>query len=70
MERAELIEPLTERELEVLALLAQRLSHKEIAQALFISPQTVKRHTNNIYQKLQVQRRREAVAKATRLGLL
>ena len=66
----ELIEPLTDREREVLALLAQRLSNKEIAQALVISPQTVKRHATNLYQKLQVSGRREAVAKATRLGLL
>ena len=70
MERTELIEPLTDREHEVLALLAQRLSNKEIAQALVISPQTVKRHATNLYQKLQVGGRREAVAKATRLGLL
>jgi LuxR family transcriptional regulator, maltose regulon positive regulatory protein len=65
-----LIEPLTDREREVLALLAQRLSNKEIAQALAVSPQTVKRHATNLYQKLQVGGRREAVAKATRLGLL
>jgi LuxR family maltose regulon positive regulatory protein len=65
-----LIEPLTEREMEVLGLLAQRLSNKEIAQELFISTETVKRHTINIYQKLGVEKRREAVAKATALGLL
>jgi RNA polymerase sigma factor (sigma-70 family) len=70
MGRSEPIEPLTEREREVLALLAQRLSNKEIAQALVISPQTVKRHATNLYQKLQAGGRREAVAKATRLGLL
>jgi LuxR family transcriptional regulator, maltose regulon positive regulatory protein len=68
--RAELIEPLSEREREILALLAQRLSHKEIARALFISPSTVKRHANNIYQKLRVHSRREAAAEASRLGLL
>lgn len=66
----ELVEPLTDRELEVLALLAQRMSSKEIGQALVISPLTVKRHTSNIYGKLQVGGRREAVAKATLLGLL
>ena len=70
VERMELVEPLTDRECEVLALLAQRLSNKEIAQALVISPQTVKRHATNLYQKLQAGGRREAVAKATRLGLL
>jgi LuxR family transcriptional regulator, maltose regulon positive regulatory protein len=68
--RLEPVEPLTAREREVLALLAQRLSNKEIAQALVISPQTVKRHAVNIYQKLQVASRREAVANAIRLGLL
>jgi ATP/maltotriose-dependent transcriptional regulator MalT len=68
--RAELVEPLTDREREVLALLAQRLSNKEIAQALIISPQTVKRHTINVYQKLQVNGRRDAVARAISLGLL
>jgi LuxR family maltose regulon positive regulatory protein len=65
-----LIEPLSERELEVLELLAQRLSNKEIAHALSISPMTVKRHTVNIYQKLLVQGRREAVARAIALGIL
>lgn len=66
----ELVEPLTDRELEVLALLAKRLTNKEIGEALFIAPTTVKRHSTNIYQKLQARGRREAVAKATRLGLL
>ena len=65
-----LIEPLSERELEVLALLAQRLTNKEIARALNISPMTVKRHSSNIYQKLLVGGRREAVAKAAALGLV
>ena len=65
-----LIEPLSERELEVLALLAQRLTNKEIARALSISPMTVKRHSSNIYQKLAVGGRREAVAKAAALGLV
>jgi LuxR family maltose regulon positive regulatory protein len=66
----ELVEPLTDRELEVLALLAQRLTAKEIAQTLVISPLTVKRHASNIYSKLQVNGRREAIAKAASLGLL
>jgi LuxR family transcriptional regulator, maltose regulon positive regulatory protein len=65
-----LIEPLSERELEVLALLAQRLTNKEIARVLSVSPMTVKRHSSNIYQKLLVGGRREAVAKATALGLV
>lgn len=65
-----LVEPLTNRELEIIDLLAQRMSNKEIAEKLFISPETVKRHTINIYQKLGVNSRREAVDKAHALGLL
>ena len=68
--QTELIELLTAREHEILTLLEQRLTDKEIAQALVISHLTVKRHTSTIYQKLQVNGRREAVAKAIRLGLL
>ncbi|HRQ41320.1 MAG TPA: LuxR C-terminal-related transcriptional regulator [Chloroflexota bacterium] len=65
-----LIESLTDRELDVLRLLAQRLSNKEIASELYIAPETVKRHTINIYQKLGVESRRQAVSKAAELGLL
>jgi LuxR family maltose regulon positive regulatory protein len=65
-----LIEPLTNRELEILALLAERLSAKEIAQRLVISDRTAKRHTANIYQKLGVSSRREAVEVARALGIL
>jgi ATP/maltotriose-dependent transcriptional regulator MalT len=64
-----LVEPLTNRELEILALLTQRLSTKEIAAKLFISPTTVKKHLNNIYGKLNVGNRREAVEKAETLGI-
>ena len=65
-----LLDPLTKREIEIVTLLAKRLSNQEIADTLFISPETVKRHTINIYQKLDVHGRREAVAKAHELGLL
>ena len=65
-----LIEPLTDRELEVLALLNRRLSDKEIAQLLVISPVTVKTHMRHLFGKLQVNSRREAVARAHALGLL
>ena len=52
------------------ATLAQRLTAKEIAQRLTISPGTVKRHIGNLYAKLSVNRRRDAVAAATALGFL
>jgi LuxR family maltose regulon positive regulatory protein len=68
--QAQLIEPLTGREFEILTLLAQRLSNKEIAGRLSISAGTVKRHTINIYQKLQVHDRQHAIGKARSLGLL
>jgi LuxR family maltose regulon positive regulatory protein len=65
-----LIEPLSERELEVLGLIAAGLSNREIGERLFIALGTVKRHINNMYGKLQVHRRTEAVARARELGLL
>ena len=64
------IEDLTDREFEILRLLAQRLSNQEIADSLFISSRTVKRHLYNLYQKLNVHGRREAIAKARALGIL
>jgi len=54
---------LSNRELDVLELLSQRLSNKEIAERLHVSSETVKKHTRNLYQKLDVHGRREAVAK-------
>ena len=65
-----LIEPLSKRELEILYLIAQGLTNVEIAQQIFISAQTVKVHTRNIYGKLGVNSRRQAVTKARALGLL
>jgi LuxR family maltose regulon positive regulatory protein len=65
-----LVVPLTNRELDVLELLAQRLSNTEIAEKLFISITTVKGHLQNIYGKLEVNKRREAVEKAMSLGVL
>ena len=65
-----LIEPLSERELEVLRLIAEGLSNREIAQRLFIAPGTVKRHINNIYGKLGVGSRTRAIAVARDLHIL
>lgn len=65
-----ILEPLTPREHEILALLARRWSDREIADHLMIAPNTVRKHTSTIYQKLGVGDRREAVAVAASLGLL
>jgi LuxR family maltose regulon positive regulatory protein len=65
-----LVEPLTERELEILRLVAQGLSNTEISQRLFLALSTIKGHNLRIFTKLQVQNRTEAVASARDLGLL
>jgi len=65
-----LVERLTNRELEILNLLGQWLQNKEIAAELFISPLTVKKHLDNIYGKLNISGRRQAVEKAYTLGIL
>jgi LuxR family maltose regulon positive regulatory protein len=65
-----LIEPLSQRELEVLHLIAQGLSNREIGERLFLALDTVKGHNRRIFDKLQVQSRTEAVARAHELGLL
>lgn len=65
-----LAEPLSERELEVLRLIAQGLSNREIGERLFLALNTVKGHNRVIFEKLQVARRTEAVARARELGLL
>ena len=62
--------PLTDRELEVLDLIAGGGTNREIAEALFLSPHTVKEHTSSLYRKLSVRNRAEAVQKAQRLGLI
>ena len=66
----DLIEPLSERELEVLLLLNEGLANKEIAAQLMISITTVKTHIQNIYAKLGVNNRTQAVARARLLGIL
>lgn len=65
-----LYDPLSSRECEVLHLLAEGLSNRQIAGRLYLSLRTVKFHTGNIYQKLGVERRTEAIARARTLGLL
>lgn len=61
---------LTNREMEILTLIAQGNSSKEAADALFVSKRTVDFHLANIYDKLQVNNRVQAFRAATRLGLI
>jgi LuxR family transcriptional regulator, maltose regulon positive regulatory protein len=65
-----LTEPLSQRELEVLQLVAQGLSNREICERLFLALDTVKGHNRRIFGKLSVQRRTEAVEKARSLNIL
>lgn len=65
-----MVDPLTAREIEILALIGKRLSDKEIARTLSLATGTVHRHTANIYAKLRVSRRWDAVVKAQALGLV
>jgi LuxR family transcriptional regulator, maltose regulon positive regulatory protein len=67
---AGLIEPLTERELEVLQLIAQGKTNLEIASQLIVARGTVKAHAANIFSKLEVTNRTEAVARARQIGIL
>jgi LuxR family maltose regulon positive regulatory protein len=61
---------LSQRELEVLRLIAQGLSNREISERLFLALDTIKGHNRRIFGKLSVQRRSEAVVKARSLGIL
>jgi LuxR family maltose regulon positive regulatory protein len=65
-----LVESLSERELEVLRLIAEGLTNRNIAERLYLAPSTVKVHTRNMYGKLDVHSRTQAVAKARSLHLL
>jgi two-component system, NarL family, response regulator LiaR len=65
-----LTEPLTERETEVLKLLARGKANKQIARELFIAVSTVKTHVNNLYRKLDISSRTQAALYATRIGLV
>ena len=66
---ADLAEPLTTREVEILRLIVAGMRNQEIADQLFISVGTVKRHIANVYGKLDVSHRTEAVARANELDL-
>ncbi len=61
---------MSRRELEVLQLMAEGLSNQEIAKQLFVSLNTIKTHSSNIFGKMDVQRRTQAIEKAKRLGLI
>jgi LuxR family maltose regulon positive regulatory protein len=67
---AGLVEPLTDRELEVLGLLAAGRSNQRIAEELVVSLDTVKKHVSHVLSKLGAANRTEAVARARELGLL
>ena len=69
-QKSDMIEPLSEREMEVLKLLRSELSGPEIAQQLIVSLHTLRTHTNNIFKKLGVNNRRAAVRRAEELNLL
>jgi LuxR family maltose regulon positive regulatory protein len=70
LKKPDLIEPLSERELEVLRLVAQGLTNNEISQRLVLALSTVKGHNLRIFSKLQARNRSEAVTRARELGLL
>ncbi len=61
---------LSKRELEVLQLMSEGLSNKEIADRLFVSLSTIKTHSNNLFDKMNVERRTQAIDKAKRLGII
>jgi ATP/maltotriose-dependent transcriptional regulator MalT len=65
-----LVERLSEREIEVLRYIADGLSNPEIARRLYLSPNTLKAHTQNIFLKLDVHKRVQAVSRAKELGLI
>ena len=67
---SQLVEPLSKREMEVLKLIAAGLSNKEISSKLYLAQGTVKKHNNNLFSKLAVHRRTEAIARARQLGIL
>jgi LuxR family maltose regulon positive regulatory protein len=69
MARSALVETLSNREGDILKLIAQGLSNKEIAKTLAIAPETVKSHVKHVFVKLGVEKRAQAVSRAQSLGL-
>jgi LuxR family transcriptional regulator, maltose regulon positive regulatory protein len=69
-DRLSSVDPLSQRELEILRLITQGLSNRQIGERLFLALDTVKGHNRRIFDKLQVQRRTEAIARARELGIL
>ncbi|HEY5270599.1 MAG TPA: LuxR C-terminal-related transcriptional regulator [Anaerolineales bacterium] len=69
-QKSTMVEPLSQRELKILQLIAQGLSNREIGERLFLALDTIKGHNRKIFDKLQVQSRTEAIARAHELGLM
>ena len=69
-QQAGIHELLSQREIEILELIAQGLSNQDIAGRLFIALDTVKGHNRRIFEKLNVQRRTEAIVRARETGIL
>ena len=68
--KSKMLEPLSQREVEILKLITQGLSNREIGERLFLALDTVKGHNRRIFDKLQAESRTEAIARARELGLL
>lgn len=68
--KKKLLEDLSQRELDVLKLIAKGMSNDQIAQTLFISPHTVKNHVSNVYRKMGMDDRTQVAITALRLGLV
>lgn len=66
----EMVDPLSQREMEVLMLIASGASNAEIAQELYITVGTTKNHVKNIYSKLNVHSRAQAIVRSRKLGLI
>jgi LuxR family maltose regulon positive regulatory protein len=66
----ELVEPLTDRELEILSYLPSRLTNTELADHFYVSVNTIKTHMAHIYRKLGVANRNRAISRAREIGIL